>query len=104
MVVVGNSSAAIAAASHVTWYSINSSKPDEIEQDNTTNLKDSDGLSNYELENDLIRLVKSRSLREIPENKDQGKLKWGVVSENVAIIDVANGEERPVGQTLFVWN
>lgn len=43
----------------------------------------------------------SKTLREIIEAKVQGKLKWGVVSENVAILETENGEERHVGHLSF---
>jgi hypothetical protein len=38
----------------------------------------------------------SKALRELIEGKVQGKLKWGVVSEDVAILETENGEERHV--------
>jgi hypothetical protein len=43
----------------------------------------------------------SQNLREIIEVKVQGKLKWGVVSENIAILEIENGEEPAVGHLSF---
>lgn len=101
MTVAGNSSAAISAASHVTWRFIDGSTPRDTEQDNAIN--NSDGTSNYEPGYQLVPMAdESKTLREIVEGKVQGRLKWGVVSENIATIETENGEERPVGHLSFV--
>jgi hypothetical protein len=100
MVVAGNSSAAISAASHVIWPFVGGSTPGDSEQDHTTDY--SDGVSNSGSGYQLVPMAdEPKSLREIIEMKVQGKLKWGVVAENVAILETENGEERPVGHLSF---
>lgn len=102
MVVVGNSSAAISAASHVTWHFVDGSTPTphDTEQDGTTDY--SDAASNYGSGYQLVPIADEvRTVREIIEAKVRGKLKWGVVSENGAILETENGEERPIGHLSF---
>ena len=100
MVVAGNSSAAISAASHVIWPFVGGSTPRDTEQDLTTDY--SDGVSYSGSGYQLVPMAdESKTLRELIEGKVQGKLKWGVVSENVAILETENGEERPVGHLSF---
>jgi hypothetical protein len=75
---------------------------DDTKQDNTTDLKYSDGSrkfgSGYELGS---KREEPKISREILEEKVRGKLKWGVVSENIYTVKTVNGEERPVGHLPF---
>lgn len=62
----------------------------------------SDATSSHGSGYQLVPMVdESKPLREIIEVKVQGKLKWGVVSENVAILEIENGEEPAVGHLSF---
>jgi hypothetical protein len=100
MVVAGNSSAAISAACHVTWQFVDGQTPCNNEHDLTTD--SSDGINNIESGYQLVPMADgSKTLHENIKRKVQGKLKWGVVIENLATIDTENGEERPVGHLSF---
>jgi hypothetical protein len=102
MVVVGNSSAAILAAYHVTWHFINPAQSDDTKQDNTTDLKYSDGSSKFGSGYELgSKREEPKTSREILEEKLRGKLKWRVVYESIYTEKTVNGEERPVRHLPF---
>jgi len=95
-VVVGNSSAAISAACHVTWRSGEEMDMPRASQDNSTDSPQQEaGYPMMSLSEDMA------NLRRGIESRVQQRLKWGVVAEKVVFLASGRGDSQPVGHLSF---